>query len=86
MGINKFIKNVKNFLELDDFSESKKKKAIKKLLEKLAKRQKATKKRLDGDLSKKEKRKAEEELEIIKYQIKKGKKLLSKLEKSQENS
>ncbi len=82
MKIKKFIKNAKNFLELDDFSESKKKKAIKKLLKKLADRQKATKKRLNGNLGKKEKRKAEEELELVKYQIKKGKKLLSKLEKA----
>ncbi len=81
MGIKKFIKNAKNFLELDDFSESKKKKAIKKLLEKLTERQKTTKKQIDGSLSKKEKRKAKEELDIIKYQIKKGKKLLSKMEK-----
>ncbi len=81
MGFKKFIKNVKEFLNIDDLNTGKKKKSIKKLLNKLDNRKVEVKKLLEKDLNSREKEEALEELEIIKYQIKKGKKLLEKLEK-----
>ncbi len=81
MGFKKFIKNVKEYLNLDDFNTGKKKKSIKKLLGKLDKRKAEIKELLEKDLNSREKEEALEELEIIRYQIKKGKKLLERLEK-----
>ncbi len=81
MGFKKFIKSVKEFLNIDEFDTHKKKKAVKKLLNKLEKRKTEVKKLLDKDLNSKEREEALEEFEILKYQIKKGKKLLDKLEK-----
>ncbi len=81
MGIKAFIQDVKEFLDLDDFSETKKKKAIKKLLKKLEKRKDLVKQRLAVALNDEEKAEIQEELKIIKYQIKKGNKLLEKLRK-----
>ncbi len=81
MGIKKFIKNVSELLDLDDFSESKKKKAIKKLLRKLEKRKGRMKNRLQKGLSDRQRKETKEELELIRYHIKKGKKLLEKLER-----
>ncbi len=82
MGFKKFIKNVKEFLNIDEFDTHKKKKAVKKLLNKLEKRKVEIKKLLDKDLNSKEREEVLEEFEILKYQIKKGEKLLDKLEKN----
>ncbi len=87
MKIKDFIKSVKEFLELDNFKEEKKKKAIKKLLKKLLKRKKELDMIEKDTLKNKEKKALKEELEIVKYQIKKGAKLLKKLkEKKQGDS
>ncbi len=82
MEIKKFIQHAKELLDLDDFSEDKKKKAIKKLLRKLEKRKDKVKAFLHKKLSDRKRKEAKEELELIKYHIKKGKKLLAKLEKN----
>ncbi len=82
MGIERFIKNVVDMLELDDFSEQKKKKAIKKLLKKLERRKAKVKNHLEKHLNDREKKETKEELQLIRYNIKKGKKLLEKLEKN----
>ncbi len=81
MGIKKFIQDVQEFLDVDDFSELKKKKALKKLLKKLDKRKSEVKNLLTTELTDAEREETQEELELIKYQIKKGKKLLDKLKK-----
>ncbi len=81
MGIKKFIKSVTEVLNLDDFSERKKKKAIKKLLKKLEAKKDKVKKSLNDDLKDSKKIEIKEELALIKYHIKKGKKLLNELEK-----
>ncbi len=82
MGIKQFIQDVQAFLDVDDFSELKKKKALKKLLKKLDKRKGEVKRLLATELDNTERKEAQEELELIKYQIKKGKKLLNKLKKN----
>ncbi len=86
MGIKKFIKDVQEFLDLDDFSETKKKKALKKLLKKLDKRKNEVKNRLTTELTDSLREETQEELKLIKYQIKKGKKLLDKLKKDNKES
>ncbi len=84
MGIKQFIQDVQEFLDLDDFSEIKKKKAIKKLLKKLDKRKSEVKNLLTTELTDAVREETLEELELIKYQIKKGKKLLDKLKKDKQ--
>ncbi len=86
MGIKKFIQDVQAFLDVDDFSELKKKKALKKLLKKLDKRKDEVKNLLTTQLDNAEREEIQEELELIKYQIKKGKKLLDKLKKNDNKS
>ncbi len=81
MEIKKFIQHAKELLDLDDFSEDKKKKAIKKLLRKLEKRKDKVKVFLHKKPGDRQRKEAKEELELIRYHIKKGKKLLAKLEK-----
>lgn len=81
MEFKQFVNSVIEFLNLSNFKEEKKKKSIKKLLKKLEDRKNEVKSFLEKDLNKKEKKETKEELEIINYQIKKGKKLLEKLEK-----
>ncbi len=81
MGIKQFIQDVQAFLDIDDFSELKKKKALKKLLKQLDNRKDEVKNLLANELDDTERKEAQEELELIKYQIKKGKKLLAKLKK-----
>jgi len=79
MGIKKFINSVKESLGLDEFEKTGKKKSVKRLLEKLKTRREildtVPKKKLD----KKEKKELKEELAIISLQIKKGEKILDKL-------
>lgn len=80
MGIKKFFKQVKHALGLEDFIEDeKKKKSIKELLSKLHVRKREIKELLKNKLSKKDRKELKEELEIILFHIKNGKKLLVNL-------
>ncbi len=81
MGIEQFIKSVSTVLDLDDFSGHKKKKAIKKLLRKLERRKDKVKNLLEKNLDERERKERKEELKLIRYHIKKGRKLLERLEK-----
>lgn len=80
MGVKKFIETVKEFLELNGFKRAGKKQSIKKLLKKLNLKKEKIEKALTKKVDKKEKKAMEEELEIICFQIKKGKKILDKLD------
>ena len=73
MGINKFIKQARAILGLQDKEKEDKKKYLKKVLKKLNNRKRDIKSLLDDNIDKKE---LQEELEIISLQIKKGKKIL----------
>lgn len=79
MGVSRFIQSVKEYLGLEDFEKSSKKKSVKSLLKKLRTKRKELKKNVAGKLEKKEKQALEEELEIIALQIQKGKKILNEL-------
>ncbi len=86
MGVKRFVKDVKEVLGLADFSEEKKKKAIKKLIKKLEARRAEDKKLLlSKDIKNKTRKEVKEDLQLIHYQIKKGKKLLESLEKPKES-
>lgn len=78
MGIKKFIKKVKSTLGLNDYEIEGKKKSLKDLIKKLNNRKKSIKKSLET-ANKKKKKELEEELKIVTYQIKKGKKILHDL-------
>ncbi len=80
MGVKKFIEAVKEFLELNGFKKAGKKQSIKKLLKKLSLKKEKIEKALAKKVDQKEKKEMEEELEIICFQIKKGKKILDKLD------
>jgi hypothetical protein len=79
MSIKKFIADAKEYLGLDDFKKSGKKKSIKRLLEKLRTRKEILDKVPKKKLDKKEKKELKEELAIITLQIKKGEKILDGL-------
>ena len=79
MGIKKFIENVKESLELDEFKNKGKKKSVKRLLEKLRSRKEILDKTPRENLDKKELKALKEEKAIISLQIKKGNKMLDKL-------
>jgi hypothetical protein len=79
MGIKKFIESVKELLGLDEFEKTGKKKSIKRLLEKLRSRQEILNNTPKKKLDKKERKELKEELNIITLQIKKGEKILNKL-------
>jgi len=79
MGIKKFIESVKELLGLDEFEKTEKKKSIKRLLEKLRSRQEILNNTPKKKLDKKERKELKEELNIITLQIKKGEKILNKL-------
>ena len=79
MSITKFIDSVKESLGLDEFKKSGKKKSIRNLLRKLNARKEKIGKSLEKKLDKKEKKEFQEELDIITFQIKKGEKILDKL-------
>lgn len=79
MSITKFIDSVKESLGLDEFKKSGKKKSIRNLLRKLNARKEKIGKSLEKKLDKKEKKELQEELDIITFQIKKGEKILDKL-------
>lgn len=79
MGIVKFIESVKVSLGLDEFKKSSKKKSIKNLLKKLNSRKEKIISSSTKELNKKAKKELEEELVIVSLQIKKGDKILQKL-------
>ena len=79
MNIVKFIDSVKESLGLDEFEKSGKKKSITSLLKKLNTRKEKIGKSLEKELGKKAKKELKEELDIITLQIKKGEKILDKL-------
>lgn len=79
MGVKKFIKGVKKFLNLGDLEVEGKKKSVKELLKQLNKRKRGIKKQLDSNIEKKEKKELKEEFEILTVEIKKGKAILYKL-------
>jgi len=85
MGIKKFIANVIELLELDDFENSGKKKSVKRLLGKLKARKEILDKDLKKKINKREKKETKEELAIVTAQIKKAEKILDKLNKKKEN-
>jgi len=80
MGFKRLIKSIKESLSLnkDDLKKSSKEKSMKIILEKLQKRKKKVKKNLKTDVTNKEKKDLKEQLLILKFQIKKVEKLLSK--------
>jgi len=77
--MKKFIRSVQSTLGLEEFDQESKKKALKVLLKKLSSRKKGIHASLKTVGSKKEENELKEELEIVKLQIKKGKKILYKL-------
>jgi len=79
MGIKKFITTVTESLGLEVMETTKKKKAIKKLIKKLEDKKNELKKILRKKLEKKQKKEIEEEYEIVCIQLKKGIKILQKL-------
>ncbi len=80
MGVKKFIETVKEFLELNGFKKAGKKQSIKKLLKKLNLKKEKIEKELSKKVDKKEKKELNEDLDIICAQIKKGNKILDKLD------
>jgi len=79
MSFKKFLKSVITSLELGDYKVEGKKKAIKDLLKKLNRRKQNLKKSLEKASEKKQQKELKEELEILSFEIKKGKKILYKL-------
>jgi len=79
MGFKKFIQSVTESLGLGELKVSGKKKSLKSVLKKLNAKKKKIEKSLDEKLELKEKKELKEELAIISLQIKKGKKILNKL-------
>lgn len=81
MSPSKFIDKVKEYLHLDDFEKSSKKKSLKSLLKKLRTKRKEIKKMLQDATNPQETEEFQEELDIVCMQIKKGKKILNELKK-----
>lgn len=79
MGVKKFIKSVKKFLNLGNLEVEGKRRSVKELLKQLNKRKRGIKKQFDANRDKKEKKELNEELEILSVEIKKGKAILYKL-------
>lgn len=84
MGIKKFIDNVIELLDLEEFEKSGKRKSVKRLLEKLKARKEILGKKLKRKINKKEKKEGKEELAIVTVQIKKAEKILDRLNKKKE--
>lgn len=82
MGIKKFIDNVKESLDVELVKDNTKKKSLKILLNKLEKR----KEKLEKSIKSKKSQDSNEELEIVILHIKKGNKILNKLNLSKTNS
>ena len=79
MGIKKFINTVTKSLGLEDIQSNKKKKALKLLIKKLSSKRKELKKALSKKVDKKQKKDMEEDYNIVTVQLKKGIKILQKL-------
>ncbi len=82
MGVVKFINSVKESLGLDELKKKGKKKSISSLLKKLNARKEKIEKSLSIKVEKKDKKavkELKEELAIVSVQIKKGNKILDKL-------
>ena len=79
MSVKKFINGVMESLGLDEFKKSGKKKSVKRLLKKLNTRREKIDSALKKNVANKVRKEREEELAIISLQIKKGKKILDKL-------
>ena len=76
MGVKKFIHNVLESLNMDDFELKSKKKSLKTLLRKLKKRRVKLLRELEFESNQDKRVPIKEELEIITFHIKKGKKKL----------
>ena len=76
MGVKKFIHNVLESLNMDDFELKSKKKSLKTLLRKLKKRRVKLLRELEFQSNQDKRVPIKEELEIITFHIKKGKKKL----------
>lgn len=79
MSIKKFIASITESLGLDGFESTGKKNSIKTLLAKLEDRKEKLLHKISKNDNKKACKEFKEELDIIKMQIKKGKKILDKL-------
>lgn len=79
MGIKKFITTVTESLGLEVMESTKKKKALKILIKKLGSKKSELRKSLKKTIEKKQKKEMEEEYEIVCVQLKKGIKMLQKL-------
>lgn len=79
MGIKKFIADVIQSLGLHHFVVSGKKKSVKTLLHKLKKRRLLIYRSFQNETDDKKINELQEELDIVSLQIRKGKKLLNKL-------
>ncbi|BAF72078.1 hypothetical protein [Sulfurovum sp. NBC37-1] len=79
MGVKKFINSVKELLGLEGFEVEGKKKSIRRLLEKLKSKKEMLEKESKKKMGKKESKELKEELTIISLQIKKGEKILARL-------
>ncbi len=79
MKIKKFLDKVKDFLKLDNFQKSNKKKSVENFVKKLKIKKKQLSKAIKKELLKKKRKDIQEELDIVFLQIKKGKAILKKL-------
>lgn len=79
MGIKRFITTVTESLGLEVMETTKKKKAIKKLIKSLESKKRELSKFLSKKIDKKRKKELEEEYKIVSIQLKKGSKILQKL-------
>ena len=79
MGAKKFITKVTEFLGLEVMEISKKKKTLKELIKNLENKKSQLNKSLHKKINKKRKKVLEEEYEIVLIHLKKGHKLLQKL-------
>jgi len=84
VGIKKFINNVIESLGLDEFENTGKKKSVKRLLGKLKAKKEILENTPRKKLDKKAKKELKEELAIITVQIKKGEKILDRLDQVKE--
>ena len=81
MSFKKFLQNMIDIFNLEPDLEDGRKKSLKELIDKLKAKKKELKKQENTDMDKKAIKEMEEEIEILKLHIKKGKKILKKLSK-----
>lgn len=79
MGIKKFITTVTESLGLEVMETTKKKKALKKIIKSLESKKSELNKSLNKKIDKKRKKELDEEYKIVSIQLKKGSKILQKL-------